>query len=323
MSAPDHEENRPRHALHDFMEQVTTEMGSEYKRIFSRSTEDPATAGDEGEENWAALLREWLPPGYQVRTKGRLIGHDGRASPQIDVVVLKPSYPIKLLEKRLWLAGGVAAAFECKTTLTAKHVIDSVDRCIEFKSLTQPRFGSPRHELTSPLIYGILAHSHSWKGPTSKPIENVEAALSAEAKVTAPKDLIDVICVADLASWSRIYTARYDAAFLPKDTAASFKRALGSDWAVTTAMICAPASQGGVFTPIGSFLSNLTRRIAWQDTSVRDIADYYRLANLGGEGRGSMRPWPPTIYSDETRQKVSRGELSNGTIWSEWEFSGF
>jgi hypothetical protein len=305
------------------MAQVTAEMGSEYQRIFARSTEDPATAGDEGEENWASLFREWLPPGYHVQTKGRLLGHDGRASPQIDLVILKPSYPRKLLEKKMWMAGGVAAAFECKTTLTAKHVRDSVDRCVKFKSLMQPRQGSPRREINSPLVYGILAHSHSWKGEKSDPIANIEAALGVESEIKRPCDLIDVMCVADLGSWSRVFTAKYGSEWLPPEDAQAFQAAFGSSWAVTTGMICAPASQGGVFKPIGALLSDLTRRLAWEDQSVRDIADYYRMTKLSGEGSGTMRFWPPTVYSDGTRQRVSTGLLSNGAAWDEWAIAGF
>jgi hypothetical protein len=55
-----------RHELEDFLEQDQAEIASEYKRIYRRSTEDPGTAGDQGEENWAELLRNWLPPNYQV-----------------------------------------------------------------------------------------------------------------------------------------------------------------------------------------------------------------------------------------------------------------
>jgi hypothetical protein len=35
-------------------------MAEEYDRIQKRATEDPGTAGDQGEENWATLLRNWL-----------------------------------------------------------------------------------------------------------------------------------------------------------------------------------------------------------------------------------------------------------------------
>ena len=107
------------HDLHDFMSQISNEMSAEYDRIQKRASEDPGTAGDQGEENWAELLRDWLPRNYEVVTKGRIISQDGKTSPQIDVLVLNGAYPRKLLGKKLYLAAGVAAAFECKTTLKA------------------------------------------------------------------------------------------------------------------------------------------------------------------------------------------------------------
>ena len=61
------------HDLYDFMRQLSNEMAAEYDRIQKRTTEDPGTAGDQGEENWADLLRGWLPRTYEVVTKGRII----------------------------------------------------------------------------------------------------------------------------------------------------------------------------------------------------------------------------------------------------------
>jgi hypothetical protein len=209
--------NTAPHALHMFMAQVTDEMASEYERIYARAVEDPGTAGDEGEENWATLLRNWLPPNYHVRTKGRLLSHDGSMSPQIDVLVLKPSYPLKLLEKKVWLADGVAAAFECKTTLTAAHVAASVKTCATFKRLYKPRTGSPQRELRSPLVYGVLAHSHSWKGINSKPLENINNALRrALAQIDHPRLELDMMCVADLATWTSMYVSHYMVSWAPE-----------------------------------------------------------------------------------------------------------
>ena len=54
------------HDLAEFMRQVSVEMASEYERIRRRTHEDPGTAGDQGEENWASLLRDWLPRTYEV-----------------------------------------------------------------------------------------------------------------------------------------------------------------------------------------------------------------------------------------------------------------
>ena len=58
-----------RHELRQFLEQVSNEMAAEYRRIYGRAAEDPGTAGDEGEENWAKLLREWLPASLHVEAK--------------------------------------------------------------------------------------------------------------------------------------------------------------------------------------------------------------------------------------------------------------
>ncbi|WOF45096.1 hypothetical protein KNJ79_09585 [Sphingopyxis indica] len=54
------------HDLHTFMAQVTTEMASEHERIYAKSAGGPGTTGGEGEENWATLLRDWLPPSSEA-----------------------------------------------------------------------------------------------------------------------------------------------------------------------------------------------------------------------------------------------------------------
>ena len=314
----------PDHDLHSFMAQITDDMGSEYKRIYARAAEDPGTAGDEGEGNWANLLRDWLPPTYHVETKGRLISEDGRMSPQIDVVVLKPTYPRKLLEKKIWLAGGVAAVFECKNTITAADVTASVSRCVKFKSLYPERKGTPRLELRSPLIYGMLAHSHSWKGEESDPTGNIKRSLNRpDLSVTHPRLEMDVLCVADLATWSSMVMPRYDASW--SNSPDSLVQAFGASCGPMTVMSCsAPGShaQQATFRPVGALIDDLTRRLAWADPSVRDIADYFRKANLGGSGDGNMRPWPLSVYSDEVSKQIASGRITNGLPWDDWSAGG-
>ena len=299
-------------------------MASEYERIYARAAEDPGTAGDEGEENWATLLREWLPPTYHVETKGRLISHDGRMSPQADIVVLKPSYPKKLLEKKVWLAGGVAAAFECKNTLTAAHVISAVKRCADFKSLYVPRMGSPRTELRSPLIYGLLAHSHSWKGQRSSPIENIRSALmTASKEIDHPRNLLDLICVADLACWHLVHIAFYEARWGRNQ--AHDEKVFGGTAGPMTAHTCASRSseqQSSEFRPVGALITELVRGLAWNDVGVRDIADYYTIVNLQGNSSGPTRPWPYSIYSNVVQAGIAAGRLTNGEEWDEWAMTG-
>lgn len=196
-------EKEKTHDLHDFMRQMSHEMSEEYDRIQKRATEDPGTAGDQGEENWAELIRGWIPHTYEVVTKGRIISQDGQTSPQIDVLILKDIYPKKLLTKKLYLAAGVAAAFECKTTLKAQHIQRAMETCARVKNLYPTRRGTPYKELHTPILYGLLAHSHSWKGNKSTPVNNITQKLyiSDLQYVSHPREVLDVLCVADLGTW--------------------------------------------------------------------------------------------------------------------------
>ncbi len=300
-------------------------MASEYVRIHSRAAEDPGTAGDEGEENWAALFRNWLPPTYHIQTKGRIIAHDGSLSPQVDLLVLKPSYPNKLREKKVWLAAGVAAAFECKTTLTAGHVNEAVERCVRIKSLYTQRVGSPQKELQSPLIYGLLAHSHSWKGERSDPLWNISNKLEHSSKIPShPRLELDVLCVADLATFNRSYITAYDAEWNPNERL-RLEAEFGGARGPMTSMMCSASNaerQSSEFRPTGALIGLLIQRLAWEDPQVRDIADYFRLANLWGVSQGSMRVWPLSVYSDEVRKQIQVGRRTNGVRWDEWSVLG-
>lgn len=309
------------HDLYDFMKQISVEMASEYERIQKRATEDPGTAGDQGEENWAALLRDWLPSNYEVVTKGRIISQEGVTNPQIDVLVLKGSYPKKLLHKKLYLAAGVAAAFECKTTLKAHHITEAVENCYKIKELYPKRNGTPYKELRSPIVYGVLAHSHSWKGENSTPEENITEKLITEDSnhVDHPRKQLDLLCVADLATWSSsVTTFTGPSQFSDWSALANI---YGPNGAATTAYVA--HSKGGEsqvdhFTPIGVLISYLSQKMAQEDTSFRNLADYYRMTNITGSGSSLMRRWPTDIYSNEIRPRIEAGQLFNAASWDEW-----
>lgn len=199
--------------IDDFMQQISAEMASEYKRIRRRAREDPGNAGHGGERNWQDLLTEWVPSGYHVVQGGRILGASGEASGQIDLLVLQPDYPKRLLDKELFLAAGVAAAFECKLTLKRKHLEKAAEQAVRIQRLVQQRSGTPYWELHSPLMYGILAHSHQWRPrggyaasdegrreqleSTFDMIDLLNAGLT---KITRSCDVLDVVCVADLAT---------------------------------------------------------------------------------------------------------------------------
>ena len=315
------------HDLYDFMQQLSDEMAAEYTRIQKRAAEDPGTAGDQGEENWAKLLSEWLPRTYHVATKGRIISSDGRTSPQVDVLVLKDVYPKKLLDKKLYLAAGVAAAFECKTTLKTSHIEEAAKRCVEIKNLYPVREGTPYKELHAPIVYGLLAHSHSWKGKNSTPEENIEQKLSKadELHVSHPRLSLDVLCVADLASWT-MSKMTFFAPWMIPGYEWSFPQeyprhgvALSSYIAHTTSV----ENQVYYFTPIGVLISILSHLLAWETPALRDLVDYYQITDIGGSGAGVPRPWSSSIYSESVRDRAKFGPLATGKTkrWDEWNMA--
>jgi hypothetical protein len=315
------------HDLHKFMQQISAEMSAEYNRIQMRATEDPGTAGDQGEENWAELLRDWLPRTFEVVTKGRIISQDGVTSPQIDVLVLSGAYPKKLLSKKLYLAAGVAAAFECKVTLKASHISEAMDNCTKIKSLYSPRLGTPYKELHSPIVYGLLAHSHAWKGENSTPEQNIEEKLheADQSYASHPRMQLDLLCVADLAAWSSPILTFFGPCH--RSDWSTMAPVYGPNGSATSAYVghtrrSATSDQLQVeqFTPIGVLISHLSQKLAWEAPFLRGLADYYRIANISGSGKGYMRMWPSSIYSEEIRQRVETGMLSYGKPWwDEWQ----
>ncbi len=309
------------HDIHDLVRSSQRELQEEYERIQKRATEDPGTAGDQGEENWATLFRKWLPGYFHIITKGRILAERGYTSPQIDLLVLYPSYPPILLDKKLYLSGGVAAAFECKTTLTAAHVKKAVETSAALKRALPKRDGSPYKELHAGLIYGLLAHSHSWQRPNSKPIKNIEHALwdSDAAAVGHPRECIDFITVSDLAAW-KVTKITYLSPLAPFYDD-EFRKIYGPDGSAITGYVCCSVGADGqkdYFSPIGTLLSGLFSDLAWLFPDMRELEAYLRKVDLRGSGPARTRLWDINIYSEKIRDRVYRGQLSNGVAYDEW-----
>jgi hypothetical protein len=210
-------------------------------------------------------------------------------------------------------------AFECKLTLRKEHPEVAAAKGRAIKALSPVRNGTPYRVLFKQPFFGVLAHSHEWTSPKATPLDNVMAALKSIAdEQSHPADGLDVVCVADLATWTPTKITYMGPAMLP-------------DWSTMPQAQIAPA--GGVMTsisqlydsqsqphptPIGAMLAHLLIRIAWEDPGLRPIADYFRLAGVLGASAGEQRFWPLTIYSASVRSRVETGRFSEDDPWSEW-----
>ena len=124
---------------------------------------------------------------------------DGKTSPQFDVLVLSASYPKGLRAKKKYLAAGVVAAFECKLTLRAEHIKRAMKNSAALRAIRRSR----NEPTKSQIIFGLLAHSHSWNKPASRPVDNITSGLHAATEILhQPSEMIDLLCVADLGTWT-------------------------------------------------------------------------------------------------------------------------
>jgi hypothetical protein len=281
-----------KHDLALLIQQATAEMAAEYGRIRARAQEDPGTAGDQGERNWAELLRSWLPRSFHVVTRGRIIFSNGQASGQVDVLVLNPSYPNGLLDKNLYLAAGVLAAFECKNTLRREHIGRAVRDSAKLGRLSRADRSVKQH-----IIYGLLSHSHDIASKRRPPQEVINAALTEadQAELSDPRDCLDFICVVNLGTWTlmRMPVAPES----PSSVAAVETCYMGQ------LTFQGPAPDVGT-DPLGRFLTALLRRFGPIDPALAAIATYFQDVGLFGSGGGATRRWELTETSEDLQSFI-------------------
>lgn len=309
---------------HDFfhlMASVRAEIAHDYKIVKMRSRDDPGTAGDQVEEQWAGILRKWLPATYPVITKGRILFEDQDSSPQVDVLVLKPSYPIALRDQKYIFSGGVLAAFECKLTLRSRDISDAFRNCSKIKRKARHNFGTPQDELCRLPIFGILAHSHDIKAKNgdSRLYEHIERAQNKYAEHLS--ELIDIICVAEEATIpldiNLLIGSNLDDPHRQDLKDIGIDEAISAMYTIHSEADEREISFGDI---LAGFIHNLTQRLALHDPTIRDWADH--LSYLGAYG-GIGRP----IYAsvDELTKSVVdrlRRDGCENERWSKW-FSCF
>jgi hypothetical protein len=324
----------PSNDLVSYMRDATHIMQSEYARIRKRAAEDPGTAGDNGEENWAELLRKWLPHGYRVVTKGRVMNQSGQCGPQVDILVLSPAYPEALLTKKEYLEGGVVAAFECKLTLKAGHIRSAVENAAAIRRLSSyQRRGTPYTELHPPVLFGLLAHSHAWQGENANPIANIARHLQEQSWKAAehPNQMVDFVCVSDLANWNSQKFIELNLGgrprHVPEEMWNTWERAGG---VVQANLLCysnrdyAIEVRDEVFTPIGFFVTDLYEKLSWNDERLRPLAAYFTGIGLPGinstvAGQAAARMWPITVLSPRLVETLRHGSYPASTErWHEW-----
>ena len=141
-----------------------------------------------------------------------------------------------------------------------------------------------------------------------------------------PSEVIDLVCVADLATWATSKSALMvwsDDEVLPAEVWTTHMHHVNPDVEPESGWVAPPQP----FQPLGKMLSYILTRLAWEDPALRPLAEYFDLTMVGGAGgEGRARQWPLEVYSGYTRSQLvpdtwkSRISAASGQ-WDEWDFN--
>ena len=206
--------------------------------------------------------------------------------------------------------------------MKSKHIKEFINNSKKIRDILEERKGTPYKELNSGILYGLLAHSHSWKGYNSRPIANIKSALRVNelAVIDHPVQLPDIICVADLATWSCAKFTIIGPDQIP-DWSEGFSKFYGPNGCATSGYLCyseESENQSENFSPIGAMLTFLLTKLSWEYPNLRSLSNYFLATDLHGSGIGEMRKWESSIYTDETWDRIKNNELSKGRAWDDW-----
>lgn len=272
-----------------------------YEQAHHDARTDPQRSGHVAEETWAQFLRDWLPPSYTVRTRRYIIPEVGETRFETDIVVLRPSYPPALRDSPDVLASGVAAAFSVKLTLKPDGVRDAVGKSKQLRSSMLPREGTVRSELLGAYPFGLLSLSHGWTAtPRESLMTNVLGAhepLDGEFQFH-PRELIDFVCVADLAC---ISAGRVS--FIPGIMMEALDDGRSSDTVSGGYLMNNPQQS---VSPVASFISGLLTRLSYDDPELRPLARGLMLTGLQGTIEGTPIYWAPSqVYSQNVLDRLA------------------
>lgn len=254
-------------------------------------------------------------------TKGRILSDEGKASPQVDVLVLHPSYPVALRDKKLYFAGGVVAAFECKLTLRKEHIKKAKRNAAIIKNLLPQRIGNPYDELHQPIIFGVLAHSHSWTTTNIwTPFDIcLQPGETVSNKYNHPRYMIDVVCISDLATFV-LDTEIFMGPLLDEERLSAFgddplggvNTVYGATWELNEEVF-------GKGMILARLITALSTRMAYEDPALRPFVDY--LSRTAGKGSaGTITKWPPSIFSEGVAQRLIKEGTQDEEWWGKWQY---
>lgn len=189
--------------LHEVFAQRQNELSARYDRV--RTIQHPTGAGDEGEQAWEGVLRDFLPNRYSLGRGRFVVDSKGSVSEQQDIVVydgqFSPTF-LKLENISYIPVESVYAVIEVKPALSKATVKAAVQKASSVRSLTviPGEFGTigggtGRHDPKG-ILAGLVCHTSDWRPPFGSTFHETVESMDSPAQ-------LDFGCVVEAGAFSR------------------------------------------------------------------------------------------------------------------------
>lgn len=312
------------HEHHQWLADVNESIVESYRRDqeMARESGRVQRTGHRVESRWDEVLREWLPPQYEVGKRKYLLleADDGpTVTRETDLVVFHPHYPAKLRVKESVLASGVAAAFSSRRTIGRDDIKEAYEDALTLRRGMKVRGGTLQAYLIPPVFFGLLGESHEWKAPGSTPKDNIKAITNEFDRdiVESPREGLDLLCVADLGTWSRT-TAVLPQKFMARQEWSEELRVAFTGSAEIESLVLTGMRhdyEQTSLSPLTNFIGSLWGMLAINDSTLKPLADGFRITKTvdttGGLNLGSG----PYKLAEVATPKIANG-YRNHEPWS-------
>ncbi len=185
---------------------------------------------------------------------------------------------------------------------------------VAIKKMLDARVGTPYDELFQLPIFGLLAHSSKFK-------KDIHEVLHKHVfqYCQPPRQLPDFFCIADAALYSCSKTVSIGPYSSPD--ARDFFKGFDKDGGIITDYGCLKEDPRFAFSyegkVLGGLICYLTERMAFEDPSLRQFADYLSRVEEGF-GIALMTQWKKSNLSEEVIRRLIR-EGYEEERWSKWQ----
>ena len=310
------------HEHHEWLADVNESIVESYEREQeqARRRERTQETGHGVESRWDEILSDWLPPQYEIAKRKYLLLETEDGPPltkETDLVIFHPHYPAKLRKRHHVLASGVVAAFSSRRTVGRNDIKDAYEEAITLRRGMKIREGTQQAHLIPPVFFGLLGESHDWKAPGSTPKENIKSITEEFDRdlVSAPREGLDFLCIADLGTWGRVTTVLTERFLLENPHIAPFMglatATSGRESVVLSGMRHDYKHEN--LSPLTNFIGLLWNKLALNDFSLKPIADGLRVTETTDTtGSFGMRSYK---FADVTTPQIAAQWRNHGPFY--------